>query len=61
MRLNGMVTLASDDKIVGATCTVDGTPIIRFDVLSINVTWDQLRALHRECLKLEAQQLKAVA
>lgn len=44
--------LRPEDAIQGVISNVDGTPIMRLGDLSLLLTWDQLAAIHRECLKL---------
>lgn len=56
-----IASLAPEHKIEGVLSNVDDAPVMRLGDLSLMLTWDQLRKLHAECIKLEVTRAKEAA
>jgi hypothetical protein len=58
MHISAQFIVGADDTILAATSDWDGKPVIRFGAVSMMLTWDQLRKVHAECIKLEVTHAK---
>ena len=61
MRTNATLTVEPEDKIVGDLCWIDKQPVLRFGLISLMLTWEQLHKVHAECIKLEVTRQKDAA